>query len=91
MFTGTAVSLYTPQLPIHCFLTNILHLLSVNLFCSLSIVHVLKRPTPGQGEMERRGGGEREKKAMKKRAFTMMLINNLPKSSHVPAIRLHQS
>ncbi|XP_064859323.1 uncharacterized protein LOC135561547 [Oncorhynchus nerka] len=87
MFTGTGVSLYTPQFPIHCFLTYTLLFLFVDLFCSLSILRVLKRPKLGQGEMERRGGGEKEKEGMntmKKRAFmivsvvmTTMLINNI--------------
>ena len=87
MFTGTAVSLYAPQFPIHCFITYILLFLFVDLFCSLSILRGLKHPKLGQGEMEKRGGGEKEKEgmnAMKKRAFmivsvvmTTMLINNI--------------
>ena len=102
MFTGRAVSLYAPQFPIHCFITYILLFQLVDLFCSLSILRVLKGTLPGQGEMERRERGEREKKGMnaiKKRAFIMGRlgqpggdIDYQPSDSgHLSAVRLHHS
>ena len=89
-FTG-AFYAYLPEFPVSGYNIFLLVTLIVNLFCSLSILHILKRPLPGQGEMERRGGGGGENDLsggmcpVKRKAFFVvsvvfltMLIDQLP-------------
>jgi hypothetical protein len=67
-----------------------LPVLSMDLFCSLSILRVLKKPGPGDGGKETEGGNLQKKRAFRivSIMLLMLLVNYVPTIIMAPMIHL---